>query len=206
VIADSLKENKTLTYLNLCSNDIGPKGAKVIADSLKENKTLNSLCLEFNKIGSNGAKAISDSLKENTTLTSLDLGCNDIGPEGAKAITESLRENKALTSLELRNNNIGPKGAMAIADSLKENKTHLEKVIVNSVLMASLRANKNTILNPSIYHVLPIICGFLGFIPQVNQNIEKTSFCQHVTGSIPPKPKRPRETDFPKPIKKKQKV
>ena len=77
-------------------NKIGDKGAKALAEGLKENKTLTYLDISStssfgdglmyldatdnlwmviigNRIGDEGAKALSDSLKENKTLKVLDI-------------------------------------------------------------------------------------------------------------------------------------
>ena len=52
-------------------NIIGNKGAVSIAQSLKENKTLTILELSGNQIGDEGACAISEALKVNTTLSNI---------------------------------------------------------------------------------------------------------------------------------------
>lgn len=60
-------------------NKIGPAGAKVVAEVLKDNKTLTSLnlrilapnSLEGNDIGNEGVKEIVESLKSHPTVTTL---------------------------------------------------------------------------------------------------------------------------------------
>jgi Ran GTPase-activating protein (RanGAP) involved in mRNA processing and transport len=72
-IADTLRENKILTYLKLSYNYIIKEGAKYIADAIKE-KTLNTLNLASSYMGYEGV----NSLKENKTLTFLNLNYNEI--------------------------------------------------------------------------------------------------------------------------------
>ncbi|WP_375333338.1 hypothetical protein [Candidatus Tisiphia endosymbiont of Xenochironomus xenolabis] len=151
-IAEALKNNKTLTILDLSSNFIGDEGAKAIAEALKKNKTLTSLNLSSNFIGAEGTKAIVEALlvynstlaslnlslnnikdgaveliakmlESNRTLTNFDLSHNRITVEGIKAIVESLKNNKTLTNLELSYNCIGAEGIKAIAEMLESNTT-----------------------------------------------------------------------------------
>ena len=89
-------------------NQIGIEGATKIAEVLKENHSLTNLDLIENQIGNEGATKIAKSLKENRSLTNLDLSQNQIGIEGATKIAEVLKENHSLTNLYLRHNeNIG---------------------------------------------------------------------------------------------------
>ena len=117
-----LKDNNTITKLNLSNNQIGPEGAIAIAAALKDNKTITTLGLHNNQIGPEGAIAIATALKDKA-ITGLYLGNNQIGDEGAIAIAAALKDNKAITKLGLLNNQIGPEGAKAIAAVLKDNKT-----------------------------------------------------------------------------------
>src|SRR4051812_27596082 len=130
-------------------NGIGSEGAQALAESLKQNTTLTQLDLssmselsEFmfacmwqdqsnissyseNGVGFEGAQALAESLKQNTTLTQLDLysmselsefmfACmwqdqsnissysdNRINFEGAQALAASLKQNTTLTQLHL---------------------------------------------------------------------------------------------------------
>lgn len=66
-IASALKQNNTLTLLNL-NNNIGNEGAKAIAKALKKNTTLYELDLRYNNIEDTGAIEIAKALKINTTV------------------------------------------------------------------------------------------------------------------------------------------
>ncbi|XP_067029168.1 protein NLRC3-like isoform X2 [Acropora muricata] len=122
-LAKGLKENSTLTSLNLRYNQIGYVGADALAKALEENSTLTSLDLSQNQIGDVGADALAKGLKENSTLTLLDLSGNKIRDLGADALAKGLKENSTLTSLDLSENQIGDVGADALAKGLKENST-----------------------------------------------------------------------------------
>lgn len=76
-LAEALKNNTTLTTLDLTDNHIGAKGATALADMLKNNKTLTVLNLAYNKIGDEGDEGLQtllvDALEDNTTILEIDL-------------------------------------------------------------------------------------------------------------------------------------
>ena len=53
-LASALKVNETLVNLSLCNVGLCPFGVKAISDALKTNRSLTSLDLTSNEIGSNG--------------------------------------------------------------------------------------------------------------------------------------------------------
>ena len=122
-LADALTENKSLTKLNLYSNNIGDPGAAALADALTKNKSLTELYLSNNNIGALGAAALAAAFTENKSLTKLNLYSNNIGDPGAAALAAALTKNKSLTELYLSNNNIGALGTAALADALTKNKS-----------------------------------------------------------------------------------
>ena len=75
-LANALKTNKTLEYLDLRGNDIRDEGAKKLAEALKENNTLKSLSLEDNYITYIGVIALAEMLKVNTSLETISLHGN----------------------------------------------------------------------------------------------------------------------------------
>eukprot|EP00588_Corethron_pennatum_P013780 CAMPEP_0194274722 /NCGR_PEP_ID=MMETSP0169-20130528/7733_1 /TAXON_ID=218684 /ORGANISM="Corethron pennatum, Strain L29A3" /LENGTH=259 /DNA_ID=CAMNT_0039017993 /DNA_START=82 /DNA_END=861 /DNA_ORIENTATION=+ len=106
VLAAALRDNTTITTLNLNKNEIGDEGAAAIVKGLRGNTTLTCLVLMANEIGDKGAAAIGEALHHNTTITHLLLDLNKIGDEGAAAIGEGLRCNTTLIHLHLSNNSI----------------------------------------------------------------------------------------------------
>ena len=103
-LAEALKDNITITKLDIGMNYIGPSGAEALAEALGEdsNKTLTTLLMKDNYISDKGTVFLAEALKVNTTLTTLDIGMNYIGDVGARALLIALGEggNKTLTSLD----------------------------------------------------------------------------------------------------------
>ncbi|KAG0043929.1 hypothetical protein BGZ90_008928, partial [Linnemannia elongata] len=91
----AIKDDSTLTTLNLESNSIGPDGAQALSEALKTNSTLTNLNLWRNSIGPHGAQAMSEALKTNSTLITLKLSTKSIDNNGAQALSEALRTNSA---------------------------------------------------------------------------------------------------------------
>ena len=127
-------EKVTSLNLNLCSNNLGPGGARVVGEAVAKFQQITNLILWLNRnnIGAEGAKAVGDSLAklEQITNLTLRLSDNNIGAEGAKAVGDSLAKLEQITNLklDLYGNNIGAVGARAVGDSLTklEQITHLE--------------------------------------------------------------------------------
>jgi len=76
VLGPMLRQNNSLTYLNLAHNYIGKGFGREIAGALEENATLLVLDLKDNTIYGEDCKGLCESLKKNSTLQSLDLHHN----------------------------------------------------------------------------------------------------------------------------------
>jgi hypothetical protein len=122
-LVNGIKNNNTITEIDLKNNNIGNNGAKALADALKVNNIITKLELWDNNIGIEGAIAIAGMLEKNTTITKLELWDNNIGDDGAKALAKALEKNKTITELDLWGNNIKDDGAIAIAGMLEKNNT-----------------------------------------------------------------------------------
>ena len=70
--------------VDLCGVGIGDAGATKLAGMLRENETVTTMNLRFNQIGDEGARALADGLRENETVTTMRLSNNRIGNEGAR--------------------------------------------------------------------------------------------------------------------------
>ena len=104
-----IKTNKKLRRLELEGNFFGPEACKYIAEALKYNRTLKYLDLENNKLTNQGEDdsgiiAIFKSLRVNKTLISLNLNNNYLTPICGHAICECLRENENIIHLDVMNN------------------------------------------------------------------------------------------------------
>ena len=146
-LVQALRENTTVTKLNLSGNPIGTNGALALA-KVVHNKSLQNFDMSNCNIDSEGLYAchLAQSFCENTTLKELDLSHNPIGTltkgamalakvmhstslqvvkvcscsidsEGAYHITQALHENTTLRRLDLSHNPIGTNGAMALMHS-----------------------------------------------------------------------------------------
>ena len=72
-LADALKENNTLTDLNLSANKISDEGAMVLAEALKENNTLSCINLGFNNIGDEFEKVLKNLPRVKSGQLTLDI-------------------------------------------------------------------------------------------------------------------------------------
>mmetsp|Transcript_17902 Transcript_17902/g.17222 ORF Transcript_17902/g.17222 Transcript_17902/m.17222 type:complete len:158 (-) Transcript_17902:249-722(-) len=108
-------------------------GARLIATSLSNNRSLTYLDLERNKIGPSGCEALASHLIlqpiHGATLKTLLLSYNRVGDEGAKALAEVLKCNKSLTNLSLKNNNIKEAGLTVVGSAINSNNT-LQKLSI----------------------------------------------------------------------------
>ena len=107
-----------LSGLFLHENNIGSSGAKALAETLRQNSTITSVSLVGNNIGDEGAIALAETLRQNSTITDVDLRSNNIGDEGVTALAKALRQNSTIIDLDLSSNNIGDEGATALAKAL----------------------------------------------------------------------------------------
>ena len=122
-LAECLKYNTSLKFLDLTINNIGDDGVAALAECLKHNTSLKNLRLHGNGIGYDGVAALAECLKYDTSLKTLDLADNRIGDDGAVALGECLKYNTSLTKLRLVGDRIGDDGAAALAKCLRENKS-----------------------------------------------------------------------------------
>jgi len=121
-LADALKENKTLTKLNLFANSMDTVGAGLLAAALKFNFTLNFLDLYGNNIQNGGAEELGKMLKVNRGLEGLILQSNGISEIGVGCVAEGLHGNGTLRSLNIAANSIG-KSDVALAKLIVQNTT-----------------------------------------------------------------------------------
>mmetsp|Transcript_8028 Transcript_8028/g.29835 ORF Transcript_8028/g.29835 Transcript_8028/m.29835 type:complete len:798 (-) Transcript_8028:3637-6030(-) len=113
-----------LTGIDLGGNDkVGNAGAAQIAKALKENHTITSVDLRNCGIGTKGCIQLASMLHMNARLQHLDLGSNMCKNDGAISLAKALAKNTALKRLCLTDNLIHNKGGIALAEGLKSNVT-----------------------------------------------------------------------------------
>jgi len=137
----------TVTYLDLSGNMLGDDGAVLIAEALKTNTSVQYLNLSMNDISS-GAKAILKTVFEqeegasfNTTLQHLDLSMNRLGFEGFDFICQMLQRKHVLVTLSLRSNRVTSKDAvtkMLEILALREQSQTLKEGTHTSVILNKL--------------------------------------------------------------------
>jgi Ran GTPase-activating protein (RanGAP) involved in mRNA processing and transport len=120
-LSATLKNNTTLTALNLDDNNINDEGTKCLSGALMNSLALKKLILFDNKINHIGAKYLSEKLKTYSSLTILNLGFNNIGNEGVIYLSENLKTNSTLTILDLRLNKISNEGIKELSIALMNN-------------------------------------------------------------------------------------
>jgi hypothetical protein len=152
-LAIALRNNHSLTKLELYAQGITTTGIKELADALKDNHPLTELKLPCNFIVCIGAKALAAVLNQNSSLLCLDLSGNRIGPEGAKSLATALKDNQTLIELALHSNDIGNDGADELAIALKNNYTLLYITLSNRSRSAWDKANEY----PAIKEIRAII-------------------------------------------------
>ncbi|XP_004349532.1 hypothetical protein CAOG_02779 [Capsaspora owczarzaki ATCC 30864] len=136
-ICEGVRRNHTVRLLDLQSNGIGPKGAKVVAHMVQKNDTLLCLRLGGNPIQDHGAEFIADSLSVNRTLQKMELwGCS-IQLPGLTALAQVLTKNSPLEAINLGYNALGNADGMeTLCKALISNK-YLRELILASTGMQS---------------------------------------------------------------------
>jgi len=100
VALEHLVRVTALTHLDLMGNTLNPEGAITLAQGLKANKSLTYLDLKETGIGPKGTEAIAAAISS-LPLTYLDLSYNRLIDSGAKSIAHALMNNTSLTHLKI---------------------------------------------------------------------------------------------------------
>ncbi|KAG8957432.1 hypothetical protein FRC03_010147 [Tulasnella sp. 419] len=123
-IAQVLKRNRTLRFLNLAENRVDVHGLVAIAEALKYNSTLETLDLSRNPCcgpSIEGITSIRTALTINTSLKRLFLSGTNMASPGAIALAEFIPEARSLLHLDLTHNSLDMAGVMALSVGLKMN-------------------------------------------------------------------------------------
>jgi Ran GTPase-activating protein (RanGAP) involved in mRNA processing and transport len=121
-IVSALRRNGTLTDLTLVGN-IGDTGAVALAEWLRDNSTITEIDVTYSNIGLEGARAFAEALRVNNTLRSLYIYGNKIPNAGIMAIADALRDNVSLERLEFDDNVITDDIAGEFVGVLEDNTT-----------------------------------------------------------------------------------
>ncbi len=126
MLSHGIRENNSITSLDLFSVGLSHIGAKYLCDALKVNSSIQKITLNCNSLGALGAKYLSEVLIVNKSITSIYLRNNNIGDDGLEHLMKALQLNYTLTFINLEKNNIRDAGAQKILDMLKQNQTILD--------------------------------------------------------------------------------
>lgn len=110
----AIRENLTLTDLDLSYNGISAEAAINIFDALEDNYSITKFSLRGNLIDDTAANGINDLLRANDILKELDLGDNKLGYNCCFALADGLEGNRSLQILHLDRNHIGSAGVVVI--------------------------------------------------------------------------------------------
>ncbi|KAH3732179.1 NOD3 protein [Pelomyxa schiedti] len=116
-LGEALKNNSTLTKVNLNENHFGGLGKCAIAAALALNTSVTYPPCHLGERGNSGASMVADILRT-SSLSELDLSNNEYNADDMKLICDSLRSNSCLKKLDLRDH-----GARLIYELLQENFT-----------------------------------------------------------------------------------
>jgi Ran GTPase-activating protein (RanGAP) involved in mRNA processing and transport len=103
----------TVRYVDLIGNRLGDDGAYTLAQSLRKNNTINYLNLSMNDISAAGVKHLcavlsNKGVKEevNSSVEHLDVSVNRLGDVGVGYIVDMLRANETLVTINVRSNKV----------------------------------------------------------------------------------------------------
>ncbi|KAI4806428.1 hypothetical protein KUCAC02_017254 [Chaenocephalus aceratus] len=138
-LSKCLKNNKSVTGLDLRYNNITDEGVGHLAELLQEESlALRSLDLMLNDFQRNGAEVLAKSLECNSTLLSLRLSGNKMESRGAMQLASSLQVNNTLQELQLADCDLDTQSVIAFSIVLKSNRTLLS-VDISRPLLFSLQ-------------------------------------------------------------------
>lgn len=100
-LAEVIKSNTYLVYINLSKHQAGNTGVKALCLSLRGNSTLKRLNLAHTGIGMVAAQAVCDLLIVNKSLTHLNLTGNPNISEMSPRLAEVMKTNKTLLQLDV---------------------------------------------------------------------------------------------------------
>jgi Leucine-rich repeat (LRR) protein len=112
-----------INELVIATASVSDAGISLLADSLRDNTSLTMLILTSNRISDLGALALAEVIQTNTGLLTFDLSFNDlIGDRGATALAVALQNNQSLTSFALTQSagGISAVGARALANAVND--------------------------------------------------------------------------------------
>jgi Ran GTPase-activating protein (RanGAP) involved in mRNA processing and transport len=159
--ADIIRNNTTITTLNIQHYNLRSDGTSLLVDALNNNNTITNLRLPYNSIIGEGVNRLFDFLQTNQTIRKLDLEGNDINDRDIEHLAEVLKLNNTLTHLNLKSNGMinkpGNNAITALANALTTNTSliHLD-IRDNNITRLPSELSQNRTLRQFLYTDNPI--------------------------------------------------
>lgn len=102
-----LRDNMTITSLDLSHNKISDRGSRALCKCLGKDSVITTVSLYDNHIHSEGGKFLGRALQSNVSLANLNVRLNRLGEKGGCYIFEGLKSNAALARLNISGNGLG---------------------------------------------------------------------------------------------------
>jgi len=133
MIADGLRTNTTLVYLDLSQIRLDWRSGQIIGDALAHNSTLTTLNLSCNRIP---FSCLEHGLRRNTSLSTLIVARNEdfVHSLWLDTIPSVIRYNTSLHTLDLSENNLGDYHGLPILTSLISNTNITDLSLSNNKL------------------------------------------------------------------------
>jgi hypothetical protein len=108
-LMQSLKQNHSLTYLDVSYNGLGDEGAESFGDAIQVNSTLQIILLSNNNISSSGCFCIIEGIKKCCNLKNVDLTNNPIGERGGVSVMTAIIDIGDRVKIDIRGCSIARK-------------------------------------------------------------------------------------------------
>ncbi|XP_024857965.1 leucine-rich repeat-containing protein 34 isoform X2 [Kryptolebias marmoratus] len=188
--SEMLLVNGSLVELHLGKVGLTDTGMERLAEGLKQNRSLRYLDLRCNRVARDGALHLSEVLKQNPTLEIIDLSSNRIEDEGCVYLSEAITwPGCSLKELSVCRNSITSEGLLSLAQALKTNTTLTHLYIWGNHLKEPLcQAFRELIssgrLQPEHTDVSAYEVDGHVFLAEVNQSLRKQLFCADGTDAL----------------------
>jgi len=140
-----LKNNRSITFLNVSNNNLGEKGIESLNDAMETNRTLKTLVMC--SVGRYKEIYSFDFLKVNNSLTSLDLYSCELGSKGYSNLSGAMKSNTSITDINLSNTLMNTDRLRRFLEMLKTNNTLVKLNISNNDLYAIPRNTADVLKN-----------------------------------------------------------
>ena len=141
-LLQSLKENNSLTYLDVSYNGLGDDGAQSFGDAIQVNSTLQTVLLSNNNITSVGCFCVIEGIKKCPSLVNIDLTNNPIGERGAISVMTAISDIGDKVKIDIRGCSIARKDDICwyeLENPIGKHTLHLSKQYDRAVTIDMLK-------------------------------------------------------------------